>query len=156
MIKNPEAPVIYKDDPTGTMMCDDTVFLVQKRYKPQCLFRSGRCVCTFGTYTARAYDKYGCYSEHSEPYTRTAGFEEIVESGFKYYPNPSDGTIYLEDPSLQIVQMQLYDLNGSEVSMNYHSNGNQYVIQWDSPASVLILRIVTKDDVQYIRIVTIH
>ncbi|MBR9860499.1 T9SS type A sorting domain-containing protein [bacterium] len=152
--KKPDAPVIYKDNSTGTMRSNDTVFWFRN---DSALNRYSDYVNAnvFGVYKAYKLDRFNCRSEFSNELERTIGVETIESLGIRYYPNPSSGQVFVEDPGNRIVELHLFDAQGKELLMEYERNGKQFIVNYDAPAQIVWLRVSTENGMYYLKLLNL-
>jgi hypothetical protein len=70
-----------------------------------------------GRYTVRITDRNGCRSS-SDVYNHTlvSSEEEFFINGFKIYPNPTSGSLFLESSVEKITKIQVHDITGRQIN----------------------------------------
>jgi pimeloyl-ACP methyl ester carboxylesterase len=95
-----------------------------------------------GSYTVRVTDK-GCFSE-SDAFVITAIEPTIENLTIKIYPNPNEGTFWVELPqTLKTWTIDIFDVQGRQIVSKFHSNkySNREQIEMQGVSGSFILKV---------------
>ena len=83
----------------------------------------------------------------------------VNSRSIKVYPNPASGSAVVDFVGFSISEIKsinLYDVNGKLLNLNYDIEDGKVLLDWHSTSEVLFLEVRTSDFVTRKRIVNIH
>jgi len=108
----------------------------------------------FGSYLVKVTE-LGCSSE-SIPFMITASEPNEMYFPIKLYPNPNDGTFWVELPqTLKTWQVEIYDIQGKQIFSRFHSDysTSKELIELKTVIAPYILRITTEKATQSVKFI---
>lgn len=107
-----------------------------------------------GSYVVRVTE-LGCYTE-SEPFVITAIEPTTASFAVKLYPNPNEGTFWVELPdNLKEWEVAIFDAQGKRVLQQKHSRSpvNRERISLKVGSGTYLLKVMANDQVQQVKLV---
>lgn len=107
-----------------------------------------------GSYVVRVTE-LGCYSE-SEPFVITAIEPTVASFAIKLYPNPNEGTFWVELPdNLKEWEVAIFDAQGKRVLQQKHSHSpvNRERISLKVSSGTYLLKVMVNDQVRQVKLV---
>ena len=109
-----------------------------------------------GNYTVRFTNFSGCIKTSSEFYLNNLGLSEIVSSGFKIYPNPSDAIFYLEGDLEQVTSIRVSESTGKTFSIERSANPFNKLVKIDltgKPKGVYFIEINSLNRTETLKVI---